>query len=226
MSTGAPLMNRRTGRRWLIAVSVIVVVFMYVLLVRLVEEIGPEPRPGDRFIVFKVLDGDTMELKGGDRLRLLAIDTPEKDEPYFDEATALLTRLALERQGRIEYANQRRDKYGRLLGYLYIADTLFVNRVLIDSGLANVYLFDDNDLTSSSVGELIKAQQSAIARRVGVWSLPRHPEEYYINKAGSFRLHRPGCRMVKNLKPGTYRTFQTREEGLAEGLSPCRICKP
>ena len=219
-------MNQRRGRRYLLAVSIIVIVVAYVVLVRMVEQIGPEPKPGDRFVVFKVLDGDTMDLKGGDRLRLLAIDTPEKDEPYYNEATELLRRLALDHPGRIEYANQRRDKYGRLLGYLYVDDTLFVNRVLIDSGLANVYLFDDNDLASGSVQELIEAQRSAIARQVGLWSLERHPEALYINKEGSFRLHRPSCRVVKNLKPGTYRTFETREEGLAEGLSPCRICKP
>jgi|GEM_PF-350709 len=218
--------HKSRTRRYLISAAIVVVVLLYVLLVRLVEEIGPEGRPGDRFVVYKVLDGDTMELKGGDQLRLLAIDTPEKDEPFFEEATALLNRLAAERQGRIEYANQRRDKYGRLLGYLYVDDTLFVNRVMIDSGLANVYLFDDNELSSNFVRELIEAQRSAIERRVGLWSLPREPEAFYVNKPGSFRLHRPGCRAVRDLKPGQYRTFQTREEGLAEGLSPCRICKP
>lgn len=218
--------NRRTTRKYLISAGLIVAVLLYVLLVRLVEDIGPESKPGDRFVVWRVLDGDTMELKGGDRLRLLTIDTPEKDEPYYNEATALLTRLAFKRLGQIEYAGQRRDKYGRLLGYLFVDDTLFVNRVLIDSGLANIYLFDDSELNNPRVRELIEAQRSAMARKVGVWSLPRAPEPYYVNKPGSFRLHRPGCRAIQHLRPGQYRTFDTREEGLAEGLSPCRICKP
>jgi endonuclease YncB( thermonuclease family) len=219
------VVKRRTKRR-LISAALILAVLAFVVLIRLVEVIGPEGRPGDRFTVWKIIDGDTMELKGGDRLRLLAIDTPEKDEPFYDEATALLARLAYTRLGRIEYSNRRRDKYGRLLGYLYVDDTLFVNRVLIDSGLANVYLFDDNDLANPCVRQLIEAQRSAIERRVGLWSLPREPEPYYVNKPGSFRLHRPGCRTVRDLRPGQYRKIPTREEGLAEGLSPCRICKP
>jgi micrococcal nuclease len=200
-------------------------VVVLLLLFRLVEDIGPESGPDDRFTVVRVLDGDTMELAGGDRLRLLGIDTPEQGEPFYDSATDLIARIAFQHQGRIEYANSRRDKYGRLLGYLYF-DTVFVNRVVIDSGYGYVYLFSDNELHSEPVRELIEAQRSAIARRVGLWSLAYEPEARYLNKVGSFRLHRPGCRSVSNLKPGEYRVFSTREEGLATGLSPCRNCKP
>ena len=72
----------------------------------------------------RVIDGDTIELSGGDKLRLLSVDTPEKTEQYYSEAKAFLERVALHEKARIEYASTRRDKYGRLLGYLYI-DTLF-----------------------------------------------------------------------------------------------------
>ena len=218
--------KRSRTSRVVTGAALIVAVILFLLLVRLVEDIGPERTPGDRFVVWTVLDGDTMELKGGDRLRLLALDTPEKGEPYYNEATALLGRLALQKQGRIEYSQRRRDKYGRLLGYLYVDDTLFVNRVLIDSGLGYVYLFNDNDLSSPQVHRMIAAQRSAIERKVGLWSIEREPEPYYVNKPGSFRLHRPGCRAVTDPQSPEYRRFSSREEGLSKGLSPCRICKP
>lgn len=213
----------RSRRRWFSVIFVIVVVLL-ILVFRLVEEIGPEKGPDDRFVVVRVLDGDTMELRGGDRLRLLGIDT-ERGEPLHDEAKGLLGRLSMGQTANIEYAKQRRDRYGRLLGYLYI-DTLFVNRTMIDSGYAYVYLFEDNELASEQVRTLLVAQRSAIDRRVGLWSLPHEPEARYINTEGSFRLHRPGCRSLGELKPGHYQEFPTREEGLATGLSPCRNCKP
>ena len=216
--------RRRSRPRWL-SIGFVVGVAILILVLRLVEEIGPEGKPGQRFVVASIVDGDTMELHGGDRLRLLAIDTPEEGEPFYAEATELVGLLTLGKAGRIEYANRRRDKYGRLLGYLFI-DSLFVNRAIIDSGYGYVYLFSDNDLHSEAVQVLLEAQRSAINRRVGLWSLPYEPEERYISKIGSFRLHRPGCRSVADLKPGTYREFPTREEGLATGLSPCRNCKP
>jgi endonuclease YncB( thermonuclease family) len=216
--------SRRTRRR-LFTVAFILVVALVILVFRLVEDIGPEKGPEDRFVVVRVLDGDTMELKGGDKVRLLAIDTPEKGEPLHDEATRLLRRLTLDQATTLEFAHQRRDRYGRLLGYVYV-DTLFVNKTIIDSGYAYVYLFDDNELTSQSVKRLLDAQRSAIDRRVGLWALPYTPEARYINTQGSFRLHRPGCRSLGELKPGRFQEFKTREEGLAIGLSPCRNCKP
>jgi endonuclease YncB( thermonuclease family) len=216
--------SKRRKRRWFPIIFVIVVTLL-ILVLRLVEEIGPEKGPDDRFVVMRVLDGDTMELQGGDRLRMLAIDTPEKGEPLYDEATEFLARKALGQVAEIEYANKRRDRYGRLLGYLYV-DTLFVNKAIIDSGYGCLYLFDDNELSSDQVRTMLDAQRSAIERRVGIWSLPHESEERYVNKEGSFRLHRPSCRSLDQLKPGHYQEFRTREEGLATGLSPCRNCKP
>lgn len=217
--------RRSRTRPWWVSVLLIIVVAMLILVLRLVEDIGPERGPDDRFVVSRILDGDTMELRGGDKLRLLGLDTPEEGQRFYDEATELLTRLSLGETARIEYSHRRRDKYGRLLGYLYV-DSLFVNRTIIDSGLGYVYLFRDNDLESEPVRLMIEAQRSAIGRRVGLWSLPHAPEDRYINKPGSFRLHRPSCRSVGELREGRYQSFATREEGLSSGLSPCRNCKP
>ena len=215
----------KRSRPWWVSALVVVVVALLILVLRLVEEIGPEGRPGDRFTVIRVIDGDTMELRGGDRLRLLAVDTPEESEPFYTDATRLTAKLALGQVGQIEYAHRRRDKYGRLLGYLFV-DTLFVNKAIIDSGYGYVYLFRDNDLHSDQIRLMLEAQRSAISRQVGLWSLPYEPEERYINKVGSFRLHRPNCRSLGELVVGRYQVFTTREEGLVTGLSPCRNCKP
>ncbi|MBU0982668.1 MAG: thermonuclease family protein, partial [candidate division Zixibacteria bacterium] len=182
-------------------------------------------RPGDRFVVVKVIDGDTVELQGGDRLRLLSIDTPEHGEPLYTEATALLSRVALNQQVRIEFAEQRRDKYGRLLGYLFI-DTLFVNRMMLDSGLAYLYLMKAAELNRELTAPMLAAQRTAMTRRVGLWNLTREPEDYYLARKGSLRLHRPECNSVRDLPPDRVIRYLTREEGLAEGLSPCRNCKP
>lgn len=215
---------KRRRRLW----SFLVIVLLAVVVVsyRLTERVGPEKRPGDRFTVKRVIDGDTVELLGGDKLRLLSIDTPEKGEKLHDEAMYLLAALAQGKSGRLEFAKTRRDRYGRLLGYLYVDDTLLVNKTILDSGLAYLYLFEDTDLQRPEVKRMLESQRGAIARHAGLWSFTRVPEEYYVATERSFRLHRPSCKSVDNLKPGHYRKFATREEGLGEGLSPCRNCKP
>jgi endonuclease YncB( thermonuclease family) len=205
--------------------SLIVLVALLIVGYRLVDKVGLDKRPDARFSVARVLDGDTAELTGGDRLRLLGIDTPEAGEPLHDEARALLTRLSLNQPCRVDYGNTRRDKYGRMLGYLYV-DTVFVNRAIISAGLAYVYLFSDNDLKRPEVKELLEAQRSAIAAHRGLWGLPHQPEPYYINTNGSFRLHRPNCVALGPQKEGRFHTYSSREAGLSEGLSPCRTCKP
>ncbi len=193
---------------------------------RLVEKVGLDKHPADRFVIKRVIDGDTVELEGGDKLRLLAIDTPEKGERFHDEATNYLAHLALHKSARIEYGQTRRDHYGRLLGFLYVDDTLFVNRAMLDTGFAYLYLFQDNELDRKETKELLDAQRSAIARRVSLYSVAHEKEDYYVANTGSFRFHRPWCESVKDIKPGHYQEFKSREEALELGLSPCRNCKP
>lgn len=209
----------------LIRFSVILILVILILLFRFTDEIGLDKHPLDRFLISKVIDGDTVELNGGDKLRLLSVDTPEKDELFYDRAKELVTDLALNKHGRIEYANRRRDAYGRLLGYLYI-DTLFVNKIILDSGLGYLYLFKDTDINNEQTGILLKSQQQAIDLKLGIWSLEKNEEDFYYNPPGSLRLHRPGCRTLSDSNKGNYRKIENRFDGFYEGLSPCRICKP
>ena len=213
--------KKRRWLRWLILGLVVIAI----VVVRLVEDIGFDREPTDRFTVTAVIDGDTMELAGGDKLRLLSIDTPEEGELFYHEAREFLTGIALGKVARIEYAHLRRDRYGRLLGYLYI-DTIFVNEAIVENGLGNLYLFRDSDSNRPETGRLLAAQRRAIDSGLGIWSISRQPEDYYVARDNSFRLHRPGCRSAADLEEGRYRMFKTRLEGIREGLSPCRNCKP
>ncbi len=216
--------KKKLGR--LITWSVIVILIIIIVSFRLAERIGEERAPSDRFRVKRVIDGDTVELTGGDRIRLLALDTPEQGERFYEAAKDLLEKLILGKLVRLEYGNARRDRYGRLLGYVYVDDSILTNRILIDSGLGYLYLFADNDLEHPQAKAMLDSQRDSMRRKVGLWSVQREPETYYVSTERSFRLHRPSCDAVRNLRPGHYRTFKTREEGLAEGLSPCRECKP
>jgi hypothetical protein len=198
---------------------------VFLITIRFVEEIGFDKKPDDRFIISKVIDGDTVELAGGDKLRLLSIDTPEKGSLFHDDAKQFLYELVLGKTAKIEYAKTRRDRYGRLLGYLYV-DSIFVNKTILDNGLGYLYLFKDSELNRDETKSLLKAQQFAIDNKAGIWSIKKESEDYYINTEGSFRLHRPGCRSLSNLREGHYRKFEYREEAFKEGLSPCRNCQP
>ena len=208
--------------RWVLLLILLIIIVGF----RLVEEIDKDIAPDERFIITRVLGGDTVELKGGDKLRLLSIDTPEKGEPLYNEATQFLSDIALGNSAHIEYAHTRRDRYGRLLGYLYV-DSIFVNKVILENGLGYLYLFKDTDIGQPETEILLKAQRQAIENSAGLWSLPREYEKYYVARVGSYRFHRPGCSSLKNeSNENNSRIFEKRNEALWEGLSPCRRCSP
>jgi micrococcal nuclease len=213
------------NRKLLIRSLVVVALAIVVLTVRLTERIDVDRTPADRFEIVRVTDGDSMELRGGDRLRLLAVDTPEKGEPLYNEATEFLAGLVLHKVGELEFSGRKRDRYGRLLAYLYI-DSILINEQILRNGLGYLYLFDDTDKDKPELKRLFQAQQDAMDDGRGVWSLSHTPEAYYLARKGGYRLHRSGCNSLRNINPDNYLIFKTRNEGLRLGLSPCRNCKP
>lgn len=222
-----PAMPRiKRKRNWVVSAGLILVVVILVLTLRLVEDIGQEKLPGERFLIIRVLDGDTVELVGGDKVRLLSIDTPEKGERFYTEATELLERASLGKTARLEYSTTRRDRYGRLLAFVYIDDTLFANRMIIDSGLGYLYLFDDQESNLAQVQELLEAQRRALKKQLGLWGMEIEQEEYYLAVKNSHRFHRPGCKSISQTDEDRKRIFENRQAAVFEGLSPCRNCRP
>jgi len=81
-------------------------------------------------VVARVIGGDTIELKGGKRVRLLGIDATEKGQYYHDEAANRLKQLVEGKKVVLEKDVTDRDRYGRLLRYVYV-DGIFVNLEMV-----------------------------------------------------------------------------------------------
>ena len=118
-------------------------------------------------IATRVIDGDTFELRSGEKVRLLGIDAPEKGQYYHDEATNRLRRLVEGKKVRLEKDVSNRDRYGRLLRYVYV-DGKFVNLELAKEGCAVMFVTPKN---VKHLNELLKAEEEAKLRGRGVWSL-------------------------------------------------------
>jgi micrococcal nuclease len=127
--------------------------------------------------VVRVVDGDTLdvELQGSKaRLRLLGIDSPEtvdENRPvqcYGPEASAHLTALLPKGSAvRLERDREARDRFGRLLVYLYrVDDGLFVNAALIEEGYATTLSIAPNTMRASDF-EILRLQAQRDKR--GLW---------------------------------------------------------
>jgi len=85
--------------------------------------------------VSRVLDGDTIEIENGDRVRYLGINAPESGQPFSTEATRENERLVAGRTVNLEFDVQTQDRYGRLLAYIWIGDNL-INKEIVKNGYA------------------------------------------------------------------------------------------
>lgn len=135
--------------------------------------------------VTRVVDGDTLvvDVDGEeDRIRLIGINTPEsvdRNRPvmcFGKEASKHMAELLPEGTPiRIERDVEPRDRYDRLLGYVYRAsDGLFVNLAMVEDGYANQYTFPPN---VEHVDQFRSAANTARSAGVGLWSACDKPFE-------------------------------------------------
>lgn len=124
------------------------------------------------FRITYVIDGDTILLNNKEKVRLIGIDAPEiqhNDIPsqrFGEEAKEFLKHLAEGKEGTLEYEpNDIRDKYGRLLAYVFLKDKL-LNAEMIRQGYARVFM----KFPFSKKNEFIRLENEARKKGIGIWS--------------------------------------------------------
>ena len=97
----------------------------------------------DTDLVTRVIDGDTVELSSGDRVRYIGIDTAETNTELGKAMTEYNRQLVEGQTVRLEFDKDKHDRYGRLLAYVFVGD-VFVNALLVKYGLARVMTVKPN----------------------------------------------------------------------------------
>ena len=129
--------------------------------------IPPDVANVDTVKVIGIVDGDTIDILVNQaplRLRLSGIDTPEKGQPFGNNAKDDLSQLIGGKQ--VRYVVRDTDRYGRSIADVYLGN-LNVNRWLVEQGLAWHYVAYSNDPA------LDAAEAAAKAAKRGLWSDPR-----------------------------------------------------
>jgi len=119
--------------------------------------------------VTRVIDGDTIEVEIDGRveqLRYIGIDTPEHGLPWFQESTDANRALVEGQTVRLERDVSERDRYGRLLAYVYLTSGTFVNGALVSQGLADSVAYPPD---TSHQAELDAIEEQAKAQGLGMW---------------------------------------------------------
>ena len=130
------------------------------------------------YTVIQVVDGDTIKVSMDDiktTIRLIGVDTPETVDPrkpvqcFGKEATNKMLELLHNKIALLEEDKSQgdKDKYGRLLRYVFLPDETNVNKTLIQEGYAYEYTYD---LPYKYQDAFKKAQISARESKRGLWA--------------------------------------------------------
>lgn len=193
------------------------------------------------YSVVRVVDGDTIivDIDGKDeKVRLIGIDTPEsvhpdktKNVPYGKVSSEFTKNLLEEQEIWLEYDVQPRDKYGRILAYVYLDDNM-VNETLLQEGHAKIATFPPN---VKYVEEFKKIQETARTEEKGLWGANpleayeaeiEKKEENLIGNKNTKILHTAECNSVRQMSEKNKVEFQEKDTALKEGYRSCERCNP
>ncbi len=124
-----------------------------------------------KYKVARVIDGDTIEIEGGERVRYIGMDTPETVKPHTaiqcfgPEASQENKKLVAGKIVRLEKDVTNRDKYGRLLRYVWLGNNL-VDLTLVQLGFARATPYPPNIHYKT---KFYQAENLARKQKIGLW---------------------------------------------------------
>lgn len=186
----------------------------------------------ERALVCSVVDGDTIRVDLGGHtttVRLIGVDTPElgdrhdpltPPQPFAREAAGFTRHALLGRKVRLEFEPQDRiDRYGRTLAYVFLADGTHFNRELVRAGYARAYF-----RFPFRYREQFRADEDAARReRRGLWAqvaaLTRGP---VVGNRRSGIYHLPGQAHYDDVAEHNRVYFDSEDAARAAGFAPAR----
>ena len=178
-------------------------------------------------LVHKVIDGDTIVLADGRRVRYIGINSPElanesgPAERFGPEARDFNRKLVDKEKIRLEFDREEQDQYGRVLAYIFLPDDTFVNAELVKSGNAYCVFRRPNTKYDSL---LLEFQREAMAKKAGMWEKYPNKEGPFLGNRHSRRFHKMTCPFGGKTAAKNRTIFRTSYDAHLSGYSPCKRC--
>lgn len=181
--------------------------------------------------VATIIDGDTVILNDGRKVRIAFIDTPEleykkRKQQYFSiNAKKFIVDTVLGQTVMLQKITTK-DRYKRLVAIVTLRDGRDLGALLVQKGMAFVYPHGAKH--QSYIDELGKMQRKAMNARTGMWD----KVITYFKSAGnvvgnrrSKRFFALDCKFVKDIATKNKVHFMSAVDALYNGYAPARICK-
>lgn len=185
-----------------------------------------------------VTDGDTIEVDGLGKIRMVGVNTPERGVEGYICSKRFVQKLCLNKEVSLDIDDSKNtDRYGRYLAVV-IVDGKNLNEMLLKEDLAEImymppsefYPYDWESLSTtgssytSSYSSSNSGSASSSSFTAGSTSVSTSGS--YIASANSHKFHYPTCRWGKKISQKNKVTFKSRSDAISHGYEPCKVCKP
>lgn len=180
----------------------------------------------------KVVDGDTIYLDNGEKVRFVGVNTPERGVEGYIASKNFVQKLCLNKKVGLDIDDSKHsDKYGRTLAVV-IVDGKNVNEMLLKEGLAEIMYIPPSEFypynwadgsthvadTHSSSSSSSHSSDSSSSSSSGSGS--------YVANANTGKFHFANCGSVVKMSEGNKVYLSSRDDAINQGYVPCKRCNP
>jgi endonuclease YncB( thermonuclease family) len=174
-----------------------------------------------------VYDGDTFLLDSGVKVRLASIDAPEtgknkSPDGYFAQKAWMALKGMISRK-RVRVEAETKDRYGRVIGWVYTSGGDLVNETMLRTGNAIFYKHKGN--SSVLENKILLAQRKAVKDRCGLWTGifdAALAKDKWVGNSKSWRCFPVSSSLAWKISKHHRKFFKNLEQAVLAGYSPAR----
>lgn len=181
----------------------------------------------EKSVCTKVVDGDTIYLENGDKVRFVGVNTPERGVEGYIASKNFVQKLCLNKEVGIDIDDSKHsDKYGRTLGVVIVGGKN-VNEMLLKEGLAEVMYIPPSEFNPYNWADAsTHVPNSYSSYSNSVTSDSSTDSGSYVGNSNTGKFHEFSCRWGQKISEHNKVTFNSRNEAISQGYQPCKVCNP
>jgi len=180
-----------------------------------------------------VVDGDTIYLANGKKVRLVGVNTPERGVTGYQTSKKFVEKLCLNKEVGINVDDRKyTDKYGRTLAVV-IVNGKNLNEMLLKEHLAEVMYIPPSEFSpykwadsNQKVEHITVSDNSTSIQSNQTSKKTTDSSTSYIGNSNSHKFHKSSCEAVDKMSEKNKVYFTSREEAINNGYIGCKMCNP
>lgn len=178
----------------------------------------------------KVVDGDTIYLDNGEKVRFVGVNTPERGAEGYITSKNFVQKLCLNKEVGLDIDDRKHnDKYGRTLAVVIVGGKN-VNEMLLKEGLAEIMYMPPSEFYpynwAGSNTHVADTHSSSSSSSYSDTSSSSSASGSYVGNANSGKFHVSSCGSVGKMSEKNKVFFSSRDEAINQGYMPCKRCNP